>query len=255
VSRRSLASVLEVTTPLLALAALWAWSARANAFFFPPLGDTLRTFREVWLFDRVGSDLLPSLLRMTAGWLIAVVFGIGLGVPLGLSAALRRTLSPVVEFGRAIPLPALIPFALLTLGFGDASKVFLVALACVWFVLLNTVDGVRGIDPLFEETARVYGIGRLRRLRSVVVPAALPQIFAGVRLSLPIALVAMVVSEMAASSNGLGFFVLQSQRSFAVADMWSGIVVLGILGYVLNVLALAVERRVLSWHRGSRTIV
>ncbi len=103
-----------------------------------------------------------------------------------------------------------------------------------------------------RETARSYGIPRGQVVRRVMLPAATPQIFAGMRTSLSLALILMVISEMVASTNGIGFFVLQSQRSFAIPEMWSGILLLGLLGYLLNVAFVLIERRVLAWHRGAR---
>ena len=157
-----------------------------------------------------------------------------------------------MEFLRAIPPPALLPFSIVVLGVGNSGKIFLIAFVCVWPVLLNTIDGVTAIDPTLRETARVYGVKGMDRLRRIVLPAACPQIFAGMRTSLSLALILMVISEMVASTDGIGFFVLQSQRSFAIPEMWSGILLLGLLGYVLNVIFILVERRVLAWHRGAR---
>jgi ABC-type nitrate/sulfonate/bicarbonate transport system permease component len=111
---------------------------------------------------------------------------------------------------------------------------------------------VAGVDPTLRETARVYDIGPVDRVLRVTLPAAAPQIFAGMRTALSLALILMVISEMVASTNGIGYFVLQAQRSFAIPEMWSGILLLGILGYVLNAIFLLVERRVLRWHRGAR---
>ncbi len=251
-ARRLAAPALEVTVPI-ALLALWAvWSASTDTFYFPPLTEILATFEETWLFERVGSDVLPSLRRLGLGYAIAVVVAVAIGLPLGLSPMLRRATSPLVEFLRAVPPPALLPFAIVVLGVGDSGKVFLIAFVCIWPVLLNTIDGVTGIDPTLNDTARVYGVGGRQRLLQIVLPAASPQIFAGMRTSLSLALILMVISEMVASTNGIGFFVLQSQRSFAIPEMWSGILLLGLLGYLLNVIFLLVERRVLAWHRGAR---
>jgi ABC-type nitrate/sulfonate/bicarbonate transport system permease component len=244
---RRLAPVLEVLVPL-ALVGLWAaWSAGSDTFYYPPLTDILETFNETWVFERVGSDVVPSLLRLTAGYAIAVVVAVAVGIPLGLNATARRAAAPIVEFLRAIPPPALLPLAIVVVGVGNSMKVLIIAFVCVWPILLNTIDGIRGIDPTLNETARVYGVPRRATL-----PAAGPQIFAGMRTSLSLAVIMMVISEMVASTNGIGFFVLQSQRSFAIPEMWSGILLLGILGYALNLLFTAVERRVLAWHRGAR---
>jgi ABC-type nitrate/sulfonate/bicarbonate transport system permease component len=251
--RRSLLGTgLEITVPILALA-LWALlSAGSQTYYFPPLTDILSTFADTWLFERVGSDMVPSLLRMGAGFAIAVVVAIGAGLLLGLSPRGRRAAGPIVEFLRAIPPPALLPFAILVIGVGNSMKVFIIAFVCIWPILLNTVDGVLGVDPTLQDTTRVYGATRRDRLWRVMVPAATPQIFAGMRTSLSLALILMVISEMVASTNGIGYFVLQSQRTFAIPEMWSGILLLGILGYVLNGGFMLIERRVLRWHRGAR---
>jgi ABC-type nitrate/sulfonate/bicarbonate transport system permease component len=250
---RRLGAVLEVLVPV-ALLGLWAaWSANSDTFYYPPLTEILETFNETWLFERVGSDVVPSLLRLTAGYLIAVAVAIAVGIPLGLSRTARSAASPIVEFLRAIPPPALLPLAIVVIGVGNSMKVLIIGFVCLWPVLLNTIDGIRGIDPTLNDTTRVYGVRGLTRLRLIVLPAAAPQIFAGMRTSLSLAVIMMVISEMVASTNGIGFFVLQSQRSFAIPEMWSGILLLGILGYVLNVIFMLVERRVLAWHRGAHS--
>ena len=243
---RRVAPVLEVIVPL-ALLGIWAlWSAGSGTFYYPPLTDILSTFNDTWVFERVGSDVVPSLLRLTVGYLLAVAVAVLVGIPLGLNGMARRAAAPLVEFLRAIPPPALLPLAIVVIGVGNTMKVLIIAFVCLWPVLLNTIDGIRGIDPTLNDTVRVYGVSRLATL-----PAAMPQIFAGMRTSLSLAVIMMVISEMVASTNGIGFFVLQSQRSFAIPEMWSGILLLGILGYVLNVIFLLVERRVLAWHRGA----
>lgn len=243
---------LEVTVPI-AVLVLWAvLSAGSETFYFPPLTEILETFADLWLFERVASDVLPSLGRLAAGYAIAVVLGVAVGVPLGLWSSARRATAPVVEFLRSIPPPALIPFGIVVIGVGAGMKIFIIAFVCVWFILLNTIDGVAGIEPTMKETARVYGVRGRDRLRRLVIPAASPQIFAGMRTALSVALILMVISEMVASTNGIGFFVLQSQRSFAIPEMWSGIILLGLLGYILNLGFVLVERRVLAWHRGAR---
>jgi ABC-type nitrate/sulfonate/bicarbonate transport system permease component len=251
-TRRILGIALEIGVPVAVVAGWALWSAQAESFYFPPLTDILVTFEETWLFERVGSDVLPSLGRLAAGYSIAVVVAIAVGLVLGLSRTARRAAAPIVEFLRAIPPPALLPFAIVVIGVGNSMKVFIIAFVCLWPVLLNTIDGIGGIDPTLNDTTRVYGVRGVDRLRLVIMPAAAPQIFAGMRTSLSLALILMVISEMVASTNGIGFFVLQSQRTFAIQEMWSGILLLGLLGYLLNVVFILVERRVLAWHRGAR---
>jgi len=251
-ARRWAPDLLEVLVPILVLVAWGVWSSGSDTYYFPPLTDILETFADTWLFERVGSDVVPSLVRLGLGYAIACLLGVGVGLALGSSRTLRRAADPIVQFLRAIPPPALLPFGILVMGVGTSMKVFIIAFVCLWPVLLNTIDGVAGVDPTLKDTARVYGIQGRDRIVRILLPAAGPQIFAGMRTSLSLALILMVISEMVASSNGIGYFVLQSQRSFAIPEMWSGILLLGMLGYVLNALFLVVERRVLRWHRGAR---
>jgi ABC-type nitrate/sulfonate/bicarbonate transport system permease component len=159
---------------------------------------------------------------------------------------------PLTHFLRSVPAPVMIPPALVLLGLGSGMKIAVIAFGAVWPILLNTIDGVRSQDPTTLEMARAYGIRGTERLRRIVLPAASPQIFAGLRTSLSIALILMVISEMVASTNGIGNFVLQSQRTFAIPDMWSGILLLGLLGIALSMAFALIERRVLRWHRGAR---
>ncbi len=250
--QRWLGLSLELTIPLVALVIWGLASANSETYYFPPLTDILSTFADTWLFERVGSDVVPSLVRMGLGFGIAVVVAIASGLLLGLSRRARLAAAPIVEFLRAIPPPALLPFAILVIGVGDSMKVFIIAFVCLWPILLNTIDGVLAVDPTLKETTRVYGISNRDRLWRVMLPAASPQIFAGMRTSLSLALILMVISEMVASTNGIGYFVLQSQRTFAIPEMWSGILLLGILGYTLNGGLVLFERRLLRWHRGAR---
>jgi ABC-type nitrate/sulfonate/bicarbonate transport system permease component len=247
--------VVELAVPAAILTGFGVWSARAENFFFPPLTEIARVFVDTWLFDRVGSDLLPSLARLLSGYGLAVVSGVAVGLLLGLSRTAGTAADPVIQFLRSLPAPALIPFSLLVFGTGDSAKVFIIALGALWPVLLNTIDGVRGVDPLHLDTARAYRLPAAVRLRRVILPAASPRIFAGMRTSLAIAIVLMVVSEMVASRNGVGYLVLRSQRSFAIPQMWSGIVLLGLLGYTLNWIYLRIEAHYLAWYRGAQDLL
>jgi ABC-type nitrate/sulfonate/bicarbonate transport system permease component len=250
--RRIKGLALELWLPVAILVAWWFASAGSESVYWPPLSKILSTFRETWLFERFGSDLLPSLWRFGAGFAIAVVVGVGVGLVLGLVPLLRRAFDPIIDFFRALPKPALLPILIVILGVGSSMKVFIIAFSAVWPILLNTIDGVRGVDPNMLEMSRAYGLRRRQHLTRLILPAASPQIFVGARISLAIALILMVVSEMVASTNGLGYFVLLSQQTYAIPEMWSGIIMLGIIGYLANVLFVVFERRALAWHRGWR---
>jgi ABC-type nitrate/sulfonate/bicarbonate transport system permease component len=250
---RLLATGLEIAVPIGLVILLALWSAGSANYYYPPLTKVLESFRDTWLFSRVGSDVVPSLVRLAVGYGIASVVAVALGLLLALVPWLRRACDPIIQFLRAIPPPALLPFGILVMGVGDSMKVFIIAFVCLWPVLLNTMDGISGIDATLLDTSRMYRVSARDRVVRVMLPAAAPQIFAGLRTSLSLALILMVISEMVASTNGIGYFVLQSQRTFAIPEMWSGILLLGILGYLLNLLFVIVERRVLRWHRGARS--
>lgn len=251
-SSRTSMHALGVAVPVLVVLLWWHLSQGSKNFFFPPLSEILLAFKANWLFERMGADVVPSLARLCAGFGIAVVLGIGGGLVLGLSGTARRSAGPLIEFMRAIPAPAMIPFGIIVLGVGDAMKIAVIALVCLWPILLSTIDGIRAVEPLVLDTARVYGLRLRELLFRIVIPSASPQIFAGVRTSISLALVVMVISEMVASTNGIGYFVLQSQRTFAMPDMFSGVLLLGLLGYGLNLIVNFLELVLLRWHRGAR---
>jgi ABC-type nitrate/sulfonate/bicarbonate transport system permease component len=250
--RRVLGTSLEVLVPILVVLTWGVWSAKSHDIYFPALTQILTTFNDTWLFERFGSDVLPSLARMFSGYGIGVVFGIVVGFVLGMSPGLRRAAGPVVHFLRALPAPALLPFAISVMGIGNGMKVWLIAFGCFFPVLLTTIDGIRSVEPLYLDAARVYGISRRERWARVMLPAALPHIVGGMRTSLSLGLIVMVISEMVAATSGIGFFVLQSQRTYALPEMWSGMILLGLLGYLFNLAFALVERRALRWHRGAR---
>ncbi|MCT9106835.1 ABC transporter permease [Streptomyces mirabilis] len=243
-----------VALPALLVAFWWLASDGSTNVYWPPLRTILRIFPDVWTSERLRSDLVPSVLRLLAGYAAAGVVGVALGTVIGSYRRVRAVCEPVLEFLRALPPPVLVPVIMLFAGIGDTMKVAVIASGCVWPILLNTVEGVRAVDSVMAETARSYGITGMARLRSVVLRAASPQIFAGLRQALSIGIILMVISEMFAASNGLGFTIVQFQRSFAIPDMWTGILVLGLLGFLLSVVFRLVERRVLGWYHGLRAV-
>jgi ABC-type nitrate/sulfonate/bicarbonate transport system permease component len=238
--------------PLALLAVWWVASARSTSYYLPPLSKILATFDDVWFGDRFLADVVPSVLRLLAGFALALLLGVGLGVLIGSSRMVRAFCEPVLEFLRAIPPPVLVPVLLLFAGIGDTMKVLVIVSGCVWPILLNTVEGVRAVDEVLSETCRCYRVRGRARLTTLVLRSASPQIMTGVRQALSIGIILMVISEMFAASNGLGFTIIQFQRSFNVTEMWTGILLLGILGFVLSLVVRAADRRVLHWYHGQR---
>jgi ABC-type nitrate/sulfonate/bicarbonate transport system permease component len=238
--------------PLILLAVWWFASADSGKFYQPPLRTILQVLPKTWLSDRFTHDVLPSLGRLAVGYLAAVVLGIALGVLIGSSRNLRALVGPVLEFLRAIPPPVLVPILILFAGIDNLMKIIVIISGAVWPVLLNTVAGVRATDEVLADTCRSYRIGGWLRLRRFVLPASSPQIVTGARQALSLAIILMVVSELKAASSGLGYSIVQFQRGFEIPEMWSGVLVLGLIGVVLSLLFRVVERWVLRWYHGVR---
>jgi ABC-type nitrate/sulfonate/bicarbonate transport system permease component len=238
---------------LAGLAAAWqlvAWVV-ADPVLWPTFSTVAARVWDAWMTDPAAwaETIVPSLARLLAGWGAAVAIGIGLGTLIGLWPAARDYLGPSVQFLRAIPPPTLLPLFIVLFGIGDGMKAAVIGFGAVWPILLNTADGVASVDPLQRDTARAYRLGLRDELLRVVLPAAAPRIFAGLRISLSIAVILMVISEMVATVDGVGFALVQAQRTFRTVDVWAAIVVLGLIGYGLNTALAAVEARSLRWHR------
>ncbi|WP_157245293.1 ABC transporter permease [Nonomuraea typhae] len=237
--------------PILLAVLLWQWAAwAAGSPFFPPPARIAARMAELWfgeplLTERFWLDAGPSVLRALAGWLAGAVAGVAIGLAAGQWTAAAGYVDPPVDFLRSLPKPAIVPVFLLVFGAGDLMRIGLITFGCAWPVLLNTMQGVRSVDPMYRETARAFHIPTRTQLVKVVIPAALPKIVAGMRVTLSLSLILMVLSEWLLADHGLGHFLINAQRTFEILDVWAAIVLLGLIGYLLNVLFLAAERRVL----------
>ncbi|MBM9461210.1 ABC transporter permease [Nocardioides sp. zg-536] len=235
------------------VAAWWFATAGSTSFYWPALSDIASRFGELWFFDHLREDALPSVVRLIAGFSIGFMAAVSLGLLLGSVAALEDATRPLVEFMRALPSVALLPIMMLLLGTEDDMKVVTIAFVATWPILLNTVEGVRSVDPVLHQVAASYRLSRWHRVRYLVLPAVMPQVFAGARVALSMSVVAMVLTEMIGSPGGLGYFVLNSQRTFDIVAMWTGLIVLGLIGYAANKAFGLLEAWVLAWHRGYTT--
>ncbi|TDD14727.1 ABC transporter permease [Nonomuraea diastatica] len=206
------------------------------------------------LTEEAVDNFVPSLVRVTGSWAVAVVVGVALGVALGRTAWLADFVQPLVEFARAVPPPVMLPLFLVLFTMGTQVQVATIVFGIIWPILLNSIDGARSVDRLKVETATVFGVPASLRLFRIILPSAAPKIFAGLRLSVSLALILMVISELKGSTEGIGYLLSLANSNADMPAIWAGVLVLGVLGFVLNSLFLMVERRVLAWHRDAHRI-
>jgi ABC-type nitrate/sulfonate/bicarbonate transport system permease component len=242
---------------------VWQWvTALARNPYFPTPLTIARQAVHLWfsgppshllLTDDVFGDILPSLARVLVGWGLAAVVGVAAGLALGRSPVVADYCRGLLAFARAVPPPTLVPVFLVLFHIGPEMEVATIAFGTVWPVLLNSVEGARSIDPLTIDAARVFRIPWYQRTLGVIVPAAAPKIFAGLRVSLSIAFILMIIAELVGSTSGIGYQLLFAQGNADLPGMWAWIVLVSALGYLCTSVLGAVEHRVLRHHRAATT--
>ncbi len=218
----------------------------------PPTSAILRALVDVLGTASFWTALGETMRAWAIGLTIASVAAIAVGLLLGSIPALRAVTASTVEFLRPIPSVALIPLAVLLYGTSIESTLLLVVYACFWQVLVQVVSGVADVDPVAADTARSYGLGPWARVRWVTWPTALPYVMTGLRLAASVALVLAITVELVTGAPGLGSEIALAQSGGAVALTYALVVVTGLVGVLVNLLARAVERRALSWHPSVR---
>lgn len=241
--------ILEHSWLIIVAVVVW-WFATQNStnFFVPPLSEVLSVAGRDLANGTVFNNAVYSLTNLSLGLALALVVGVILGIAIGEVKRLRLIVDPVLNFFRSIPQSALVPLIIGAFGLGQGPKIYTIAFAAVWPILLNTIDGVLGVDPAVRNFAKVYRIPPSLYFRRVVLSSALPQILAGVRVALPIGITVMVVSELFASTQGLGYYILNASQVFKVPETWAGALMVGIIGYIITFIFVLVERRILSWY-------
>lgn len=224
------------------------------AHSIPGLPATVTALGRELATDRFWSALGATLTGWGLGLLVGVVAGLLLGTLIGLSGVLQTSTAVVVEFLKTVPIIAILPLAILVLGTGLVMKVALVAFGVLWPLLVQTMYGVKSMDPVIRDTATAMGLGRVRRFFVVVLPSAAPFIATGIRVAAAGALILTIVVELIAGGSGLGVEISKAALSGAPAlpAMYARIIVAGILGFVMATLLTRAERRLLRWHEAYR---
>lgn len=203
------------------------WEILAKGEFLKPLGSTLYL--------------------LTVAYFAASALAIAVGLLMGRFRAVYHLLEPLVEVMRPLPKPALLPPLILFLGLDDAMKFAVIGLGVFFPVLINTVQGVKGVDPVLVDTGRTFRVGSRALLLEIILPAAMPLILAGMRVALGLGLILVVIAEMMAGTGGVGYLIIDMQRTFRVQHMYAWIVILAVLGYALNAAFLKFEHRLIHW--------
>lgn len=235
--------------------ALVGWEVLARTapeyrLYVPPVSEVAMALVDALFGAALASHLLVTLQRFAAGYLLAAALGVGLGIALGYFPSLQRLFGTLIEFLRPMPSVAIIPVAILLLGIGDSMMIAVTVYASVWPILINTIDGVRNIDGTLVATGRTFGLSLRAILWRIILPAASPYVVTGLRIALSIALILVTTAEMVAGSSGLGFYILDEERSLHSQNMYAGIILVAAFGYSLNRLFLWIERHLMKWRHG-----
>ena len=219
-----------------------------KAIIVPPPTEVAGVLWQIIVSGEVVGPLALTLAILFLAYAIASVLGIVIGILMGYYQPIYGLLEPLAEILRTIPKPVLVPPLMLFLGLGVQMKLFVVALAAFFPVLINTVQAVRAVDPTLIDTARTFGHATPTILLRVILPASVPMILAGMRVSLGIALILVVLSEMLAGTGGLGQLILDMQHAFKVRETFAWLVILAVVGFALAMLFDWVERRIAFWN-------
>lgn len=244
-------AALAVGAPAL-LVALWEVCARSevlNPLFFPPPSEVAVTWWRLLREGGLGTDVRISLWRLALGFALGAVPGVALGMAMGLWRPVRAAVLPTVNALYPIPRIAILPLVLVIFGIGESGKLFMIAFSVFFLMLLQTLAGVRGIEPVMLDVARSVRASRWQQYRSVAFPGALPSIFTGIRVALGFALIVIVGTEFIASNDGVGARIWRSYQVLDIESMYAGLITTALIGWGLNLLVDAAERLALPWRR------
>lgn len=251
-------STLWKSAAIVAFLLLWEvgpqwFAAPSTRVFLPPLHDVLAATWKLLATGALENHLAASLTRSVAGFGVAVVLGVAAGLLIAWYRPLNSFITPLLEVFRNTAALALLPVFTLLLGIGEESKITIVAYAAFFPVLLNTIAGVRTVDPLLVRAARSLGLSSLALFRKVILPSAVPTIFTGIRMAGTASILVLIAAEMVGAKAGLGYLIVNAQSSFLIPDMYAGILTVSLLGLAVNTLLVALERHFSRWRVEARS--
>jgi NitT/TauT family transport system permease protein len=245
-----LRSATQRSIAIAALLAVWETLPRLNLVdptFLPPLSEVLVAWWRLLVTGQLTQHVEASLIRSLSGFGLAIVLAVPLGLLIGWYRPVATLLNPLLEVFRNTAALALLPVFVLILGLGETSKVAIILYGCAWPILLNTISGVRTVDPLLIKSARSFGLSPVRLFQKVILPAAVPTIFTGIRLAGAYSILILIAAELVGAKAGLGYLITYAQFNFDVPDMYAGIITISAIGLVINQLLIHLERRFSTW--------
>jgi sulfonate transport system permease protein len=237
---------------------LISWQVTSNYSpnpFFPPPSRIAIAFGEVISIDWIFTSVKSSFIVLFAGYFIGAILGLLFGSLLGEFVKMRIIFLPICNFVRSIPSVAKVPLILSIMGLGLSTRISTVAIAVLFPVLMSTVRAIAATKNELLDLNRTLKFGRIRGLIAIRFPAAIGEILTGLHASVQVAVLAMIVSEMLGSGVGIGAFVIQSQSTFRIANMWVGVFIVGLIGIALNYMFLKIERKSAPWYFKSKGLM
>ncbi|MBV6758813.1 ABC transporter permease [Rhodococcus opacus] len=242
--------ILKPSIAIVAFLALWEIAPRVglvDEVFLPPFSTVIEAFFDLLQSGELWQHVSASLSRALIGFFVAIVIAIPLGIAIAWYRPVSDFLNPILELFRNTAALALLPVFILILGIGEESKIALVIYACTFPILLNTISGVRTVDPLLIKSASSLGLSPVRLFQKVVLPAAVPTIFTGIRMAAASSILVLIAAEMVGAKAGLGYLITASQFNFQIPNMYAGIVAISVLGLTINAVLVLIERRLSRW--------
>jgi NitT/TauT family transport system permease protein len=215
--------------------------------FVTPFNQVCSTWWHMLQDGVLWSNTRISLLRGGVGFGAALILGVPLGLLIGANRWLATLLNPVLDVARNTAPLALLPVFILVIGIGETTKFVFIAYSCLFPILLNTISAVKTVDPLLVKSARAVGFNQFRIFQKVVLPASVPQIFSGIRLSAGYALLVLIAAELVGANSGLGFLITNSEQNFQTPMMYAAIITVTAIGVLLNFVLLKIERHFSTW--------
>jgi len=241
--------IISLAVPI-TIITLWSFLTFLNfipSFILPTPYVVIISFFELLVNGELFIHMFSTIIRITIGFLIASAIAIPIGIGIGWSKEIEALLNSVIQILRPIPPIAWIPFALLWFGIGLESEVFIIFIGAFFPILLNTIDGVKGVEKVFIETAYTLGADERQILSNVVLQASLPSIFTGLKIGIGVGFMSTIAAEMIAAKSGLGYLIMKAMRLIDTGDVIVGMLTIGVIGFVINYLFKKAEDRYILW--------